>query len=262
MRSSNKELDLLIKQVKKELQNLSKTVTPKQKRLLKLVEEIDSLKDKPSISNSNHYDLINSLSSGLIITDKFGTIRKANSTILNFFGLTDKSCAGKNIFEIIKFADESVRKKIETFFKYLSKNKSKQIRVENEPIDSRKNKSIKVNFNLTVLLDFNEKVAGTVWNFGEIINDDKVNVSSNDKQITYSTLVSNLPGFIYRCANDKDWTMEFISEGCKEITGYDPKDFIGNNILAFNEIIHTDFQNQIWKHWQKILKEKKYFEFE
>ena len=120
MRSSNKELDLLIKQVKKELQNLSKTVTPKQKRLLKLVEEIDSLKDKPSISNSNHYDLINSLSSGLIITDKFGTIRKANSTILNFFGLTDKSCAGKNIFEIIKFADESVRKKIETFFKYLS----------------------------------------------------------------------------------------------------------------------------------------------
>ena len=28
--------------------------------------------------------------------------------------------------------------------------------------------------------------------------------------------MSNLPGMAYRCKNDRDWTMEFINEGCLE----------------------------------------------
>jgi PAS domain S-box-containing protein len=35
----------------------------------------------------------------------------------------------------------------------------------------------------------------------------------------FRTLVSNIPGAIYRCAYDADWTMEFISDEVAEITG-------------------------------------------
>ena len=61
-----------------------------------------------------------------------------------------------------------------------------------------------------------------------------------ESQRMLSTLMGNLPGMAYRCNNDQDWTMDFISDGCRNITGYAPQDFIGNNVLSYNELIHPD----------------------
>ncbi|MGV8128295.1 MAG: PAS domain S-box protein [Methanolinea sp.] len=77
-----------------------------------------------------------------------------------------------------------------------------------------------------------------------------------------STLISNLPGFAYRCRNDRDWTMEYISEGCRDLTGYAPDDFIGNATLTFNDIILPDYRELLWNHWQEVLEQHQVFELE
>ncbi|NQV01380.1 MAG: PAS domain-containing protein, partial [Bacteroidia bacterium] len=81
-------------------------------------------------------------------------------------------------------------------------------------------------------------------------------MEKNPGEPTMATMINNLPGFIYRCANDPNWTMIYISEGCHQITGYSPNDFIGNKTLAFNDIIHPDHQEHLWQTWQELLQNK------
>ncbi len=71
-----------------------------------------------------------------------------------------------------------------------------------------------------------------------------------------STLIDNLPGFIYRCRNDRTWTMLFMSDGCKTVTGYEPEDFLYNKKIAYNDIIHPDYREYLWRKWQDQLEKK------
>ena len=52
-----------------------------------------------------------------------------------------------------------------------------------------------------------------------------------------TSLVSNVAGAIYRCANDSDWTMRFISEEIQVISGYPASDFIDNAARTYDSLI-------------------------
>ncbi|MBK6347749.1 MAG: PocR ligand-binding domain-containing protein [Bacteroidales bacterium] len=73
------------------------------------------------------------------------------------------------------------------------------------------------------------------------------------------TLMGNLPGMAYRCRNDKDWTMEFVSRGAFGLTGYYPEELINNRVLSFNDLIVKDSQGDLWTKWQEILASRQVF---
>lgn len=55
-----------------------------------------------------------------------------------------------------------------------------------------------------------------------------------------STIINNLRGVVFRCNNDEDWTMQYISDGIYELAGYLPTEFIGNKIRTFKSIIDPE----------------------
>ena len=83
-----------------------------------------------------------------------------------------------------------------------------------------------------------------------------------ESEINYELLLSNLPGMAYRCDNDRDWTMRFVSEGCYRLTGYEPEAIINSKGLAFNDLITPENRERIWKKWQEALAEKEIFQDE
>lgn len=81
-----------------------------------------------------------------------------------------------------------------------------------------------------------------------------------ESQRTLQTLMTNLPGMAYRCRNDRDWTMEFVSEGSVNLTGYRPAELINNSKIAYNQLIHPDECEKVWDTIQAALKEHKPFQ--
>ena len=81
-----------------------------------------------------------------------------------------------------------------------------------------------------------------------------------ESQRFLSTLIANLPGMAYRCRNDKERAIEFISEGCMPLTGYPPEAFLHNRKIAYGHIIHTEDRDIVWETVQVALQQQESFE--
>ena len=75
-----------------------------------------------------------------------------------------------------------------------------------------------------------------------------------------STLMSNLPGMAYRCKNDANWTMEFVSQGCIDLTGYNPTELLDNNMIAYKDMLLKEDRQKVKKEVEKQIKKEQSFE--
>ncbi len=91
--------------------------------------------------------------------------------------------------------------------------------------------------------------------------DDLVTELSESRK-TLTNIMSNVPGMIYRCINNRNWTMEFVSEGCIDLTGYHPSEIMNDNVISFNAIIHPEYRDYVWKEVQKVVENKGTFQIE
>lgn len=69
----------------------------------------------------------------------------------------------------------------------------------------------------------------------------------------FRTLIANIPGVCYRCANDAEFTMEFISDSIEALTGFPAGDFIGNRIRSFASLFHPDDLARIARELEQAL---------
>lgn len=73
------------------------------------------------------------------------------------------------------------------------------------------------------------------------------------------TLVKNVPGIVFRCATDVHWTMDFISNACKAISGYSPEQFYATGTMNWGLLIHPEHRAKVEKRRRNaILKNKPY----
>jgi PAS domain S-box-containing protein len=77
----------------------------------------------------------------------------------------------------------------------------------------------------------------------------------------FARLLDNLPGIVYRCRLDLDWTMEFISDGCYELTGYQVSDLLINKVISYNDLILPEDREMVRKGVEDAVKLKQSYTF-
>ena len=80
-----------------------------------------------------------------------------------------------------------------------------------------------------------------------------------ERERELSTLLGNLPGMVYRCKNDKKWTMFFVSQGSLELCGYKPEELIEGGSITWYDLIYPDDREKVWLDGQDALKKKESF---
>ena len=106
---------------------------------------------------------------------------------------------------------------------------------------------------LAVLLDAAGAAVGTLGVATDITLLAAERAQTRYSEHRLSTLIRHLPAVAYQRLPDEDWTMEFVSEGCRDLTGYMPTDFVGNAVRTWASIISADDFVTAWHDVQNQL---------
>ena len=103
------------------------------------------------------------------------------------------------------------------------------------------------------LLDGTGGVAGTLGVAVDITRQAAGQLQLLEKAKQLSTLIEHLPLVVYQRLPDDNWTMQFVSEGSLDLTGYAAAGFIGNAARSWASIISPDDLAMAWHDVQNQL---------
>lgn len=83
-----------------------------------------------------------------------------------------------------------------------------------------------------------------------------------DTKQSLDDLLGDLPGMVYRCMNDADWTMNFVSSGFSRLTGYSAEELIDQKTITFDRIIHPEDRERVHQEVQQAVDDRREFELE
>lgn len=202
--------------------------------------------------------LSNTAPVGIFLCDENGNIYYGNKRFRDITGIPEKGVSQSEWKKLILRNEarqvvarimDSVRKEESSYeeFKWREENGSRErwIRFTSKPI-----------------YKFDNSVSGWVGTLEDITESKLVENKIKESERTLSTLMNNLPGMAYRCMYDENWTMLFVSKGCKELTGHEPEDLILNSKKSFAELTHPDDKQVGWLQIRSAIKDHSSFEIE
>lgn len=84
--------------------------------------------------------------------------------------------------------------------------------------------------------------------------------SVEDYRNTLQELFLNLPGMVFRCLNETNWTMEYASTGSKALTGYSAEELINNTKTKYGDLIHPEDKDMVWDVVQEAVRKKRHYD--
>lgn len=202
---------------------------------------------------------------GILVVRKDGHILMANPACEHIFGYGAGELLGNNIDILIP---KKYKQPHEKHIKSYSENPKP--RALNKHLDLWGIKKNGTEFSLDISLSptlfegehvtiaFLRDATIRKSNFEKLKQTNDKLIESNRK---FNTLINNVKGILFRCENNRDYAMHYISEGCLEITGYPYEDF-KNRTIIYGDLILEEDRESVWEHIQTAIKQRTSYDFE
>jgi len=220
-----------------------------------IIERIQS--EKALRDNEEKYRLLVENQSDLIVkVDTEGKFLFVSPSYCKMFGKTEKELLGNAFMPLVH---EDDRQSTEDAMKQLYQEPY-HVKIEQRAFTV--NGWRWISWSDTAVLDENGELKEIVGIGRDITEKKQAEILLGEQERRLSSLVDNLPGYVYRCDFDDNWTMRFISQQCESITGYAPDVFLNNQIKAYNDIILPEFQKKVAEDWKIAVNSQSVYEGE
>ncbi len=195
-----------------------------------------------------------------VVIDSQGIITMVNRKGLQVLEYTQEELIGKPWIEtcIPKEARNIISHNLDNI---LNKKEDQGVNFESQII-TKYNTYKLVSWQHKPIFDSHGNITGILSSGLDTTDAKKQEFDLKVSQRQYATLISNLNGIVYRCQNDANWTMLFISQGVLKMTGYSPSELINNSHIAFSQIIYPDDQKKVEEAIQTALEKNSSFNLE
>lgn len=182
---------------------------------------------------------LNKLPGGSMIFSPQGALLYANPAVENILPGLSQNDLGKAWWEI--FPPET-HQQLYPFFEQLQGKTASSLILDIPASDITRT----VELSAWVEQDASRQTAGILLSLNDVTAVHRIELALEESERKLSNLMANLPGMAYRCKNDPQWTMEFVSQGCKDLTGYTPQELIQNAQASYGDLIVEEDRKMVW----------------
>lgn len=205
---------------------------------------------------------LDSIHDAIINVDAQRKVLHMNRAAERLTGWTGTEAAGTDIHKIFRIIHTDTKNPDEHIIDTIFRNNAVIGDTITAKLLSKDGNEIPITVRGTPVKGKEDNTKGVVLVIREQTTEQDTGNKLRESERRLKTLLSHLPGMSYRCKNDRNWTMLFVSEGCNTLTGYKPEELIDNTHISYGQIIHPESRDILWETCQKAIESKQSFKIE
>jgi PAS domain S-box-containing protein len=211
--------------------NLEKTVSER-------TRELESATEQMRLSEERTRLLLESVGDGIFGVDSEGRVNFINAAGCEMLGFEADELLGEKVHALVHHTrPDGTPYPVEECPMYHSYTRGEAGQAEDEVLWRKRGTSFPVEYSSKPVVR-EGRIQGSVVAFRDITERREAERKIRESEREFRTMVSTIPGTIYRCLPDEGRTMLYLSSEVERLTGYPPENFIEGSGLSFCGIIH------------------------
>ena len=211
-------------------------------------QTLNCLKD----SEAQLTDLVDNTTDLIQSVSPEGRIHFVNRTWMETLGYTKSELSSMNIFDVIH---PDCQAHCGALFQRLMNGED--VGLIEVVFQAKDGHPIPLEGRITVRMEHGQPIA-TRAIFRDVTERKRAQKELEAREFSYRRLINNIPGAVYRCSNNLNWEMSFLSPAIEEITGFAPAEFLDGS-LDYASLVHKDELPYLRETRIELLRQKNFF---